>query len=99
MASEDEKEEGFNPRRRLCPDGRCPVCGLADREGPGPTAEEQSLPESADLPEEDIDDDANDGHATGADFDPQRRLCSDGSCIGVIGGDNRCSVCGKPAEG
>jgi hypothetical protein len=29
----------------------------------------------------------------------QRRLCSDESCIGVIGPDGRCKVCGKPFEG
>jgi hypothetical protein len=26
----------------------------------------------------------------------QRRLCSDESCIGVIGPDGRCKECGKP---
>ena len=25
-----------------------------------------------------------------------RRLCSDGNCIGVIGPDDCCKVCGKP---
>jgi len=29
----------------------------------------------------------------------QRELCSDGSCIGVIGDDGRCRVCNKPAAG
>jgi len=28
----------------------------------------------------------------------QRRLCSDDSCIGVIGPDGRCKECGKPCE-
>jgi len=28
-----------------------------------------------------------------------RRLCPDGSCIGVIGADGRCKVCGKAGEG
>jgi hypothetical protein len=28
-----------------------------------------------------------------------RILCSDGSCIGVIGPDGRCKDCGKPYEG
>ncbi|HEY0484240.1 MAG TPA: hypothetical protein VGD37_42265, partial [Kofleriaceae bacterium] len=28
-----------------------------------------------------------------------RQLCSDGSCIGVIGSDGRCKVCGRPAAG
>jgi len=26
----------------------------------------------------------------------QRVLCSDGNCIGVIGPDGRCKICGKP---
>jgi hypothetical protein len=29
----------------------------------------------------------------------RRRLCSDGACVGVIGPDGRCKVCGKPATG
>ena len=28
-----------------------------------------------------------------------RKLCSDGNCIGVIGSDGRCNECGKPHEG
>jgi hypothetical protein len=31
------------------------------------------------------------------DFDPQRKLCPDGSCIGVIGSDGKCTECGRPA--
>lgn len=35
-----------------------------------------------------------------APFDPDRReLCSDGMCVGVIGKDGRCKVCGKPGSG
>jgi hypothetical protein len=30
-----------------------------------------------------------------AAFDPTRRLCPDDACIGVIGSDNKCSVCGR----
>ncbi len=29
----------------------------------------------------------------------RRILCSDGNCIGVIGSDGNCKVCGKPYEG
>ena len=32
-------------------------------------------------------------------FDPHRRLCPDGACIGVIGDDGRCRVCGRSAGG
>lgn len=28
-----------------------------------------------------------------------RKLCSDGTCIGVIGADGRCKECGKPYTG
>ena len=33
---------------------------------------------------------------TEADFD--RKLCPDGACVGVIGADGRCKVCGKAGE-
>ncbi len=29
----------------------------------------------------------------------QRRLCSDGNCIGIIGADGRCKACGLPYDG
>ncbi|WP_319405063.1 hypothetical protein [uncultured Desulfosarcina sp.] len=29
----------------------------------------------------------------------QRVLCSDGNCIGIIGADGRCKVCGMPYDG
>ncbi len=110
MASESESNRIFNPRRRLCPDGscigiigsdgRCSVCGTVDR---GATAQSPDIP----LPPDDTPDDVNvesdetatdeaaaDGSTSG--FDPKRRLCRDDDCIGVIGEDDRCRVCGKP---
>jgi hypothetical protein len=31
-----------------------------------------------------------------APFDPtSRRLCADGSCVGVVGDDGKCKVCGR----
>jgi hypothetical protein len=40
---------------------------------------------------------------TDDDADPidfaSRKLCSDGTCIGVIGSDGRCKECGKPYTG
>ena len=30
-------------------------------------------------------------------FNPKRRLCPDGSCVGVLGADGRCSVCQRSA--
>ncbi len=29
----------------------------------------------------------------------QRKMCSDGACIGVIGPDGRCKECGRPYDG
>jgi hypothetical protein len=31
-------------------------------------------------------------------FDPRRALCADGACVGVLGEDRRCKVCGQLAE-
>lgn len=28
----------------------------------------------------------------------ERQLCSDGNCLGVIGEDGRCKLCGRPAD-
>jgi hypothetical protein len=106
MASEIEKESTFNPHRRLCPDGtcigvldndgKCTVCGTYDPDAagsppPDPLANAAS-DEPSDEPEESAASDASSG------FDPNRRLCSDDSCIGVIGEDGRCRECGKPAS-
>jgi hypothetical protein len=33
------------------------------------------------------------------EFDPRRRLCPDGACVGVLGPDGRCSVCGAKTDG
>ena len=46
----------------------------------------------------DTDADARTAAPTGAGFDPNRRLCPDGSCIGVIGADGVCTVCGQKAD-
>jgi len=104
-------EGTFNPAdRRLCPDGscigvvgsdgRCRVCGRA---GDG------SAPVSAagwDTGQHhgDADDDAlaagqadSGAEAGSGTFRPDRRLCDDGTCVGVIGPGDVCSVCGRPA--
>jgi hypothetical protein len=53
--------------------------------------------------DDDADYEDEDEAATAADADDgedpewsKRRLCSDGACVGVIGSDNKCTVCGKP---
>jgi hypothetical protein len=80
------------------PDGRCKVCGRpGSSDGRGPYRASPGRQED-DGEEDDLD--AAEAAAAGDDepaFDEDRELCPDGSCIGVIGPDGRCSVCG--AEG
>ena len=79
------------------PDGRCKECGKPFEGEFTPVADSGEYIDTADetpdydedYSEEDLD---NDG-------DPDwenRTLCSDESCIGVIGPDGRCKECGKP---
>jgi hypothetical protein len=90
------------------PDGRCRECGkkyegdLATVSFP---AEEAAPPEDTGLNETEIEEAAQasvnpsgpqpDDSQPDSDWD-SRTLCSDESCIGVIGPDGRCKECGKP---
>jgi hypothetical protein len=93
--------------RRLCPDGacigvigpegRCKVCGKLD---PGAAAADGDVDTDADADADagadagaDADADADAG--TDGAFDEERELCPDGACIGLIGSDGRCRVCGR----
>lgn len=91
--------------RRLCtdgtcvgvigPDGRCRVCGAESPVGESghssPPARRKEAERTAEPAGSDDEDQAG--------FDRERRLCTDGSCIGVIGPSGRCKVCGKPYQG
>ena len=89
------------------PDGRCKECGQA-YDGELPSFEEPAEDVSADeaeetpaTPEERETETAE--SESDADYDPddwdQRKLCSDGNCIGVIGPDGHCKECGEPYRG
>jgi hypothetical protein len=102
-----KQDDSFDPsQRRLCPDGacvgllgsdgKCKVCGMVGPGGPAvtPAAAAPTPPG----PEPEIADDAVSAapaESETAAFDPNRRLCPDDACIGVIGSNNRCSVCGR----
>lgn len=79
------------------PDGRCKVCGAV---GSGPVAGALRDP-VADHDDDDEDDGADpsteeiDGEDDG--FEDDRELCPDGACVGVLGADRRCKVCGAAA--
>jgi hypothetical protein len=94
-------------------DGRCRVCGRVAGGGsaapaPGgsaPVVEDEDKDEDNDENEDEHEDEdgAEDGGkekagAAGGGFDPKRRLCPDGDCLGVLGADGVCNVCGKKAD-
>jgi hypothetical protein len=88
------------------PDGRCKECGKAydsdqkesslpepELAEPGPDEEFSEDEEFAEDEEFTEDEDSE----SKEDIDWESRiLCSDESCIGVIGPDGRCKECGKP---
>ena len=99
-----EDEVAFDPEARaLCPDGnctgvigddgRCKVCGArgeATRSGAA-VGSDTGEGDPASMGGGDLDDTSE------GELDA-RELCSDGNCVGLIGEDARCKVCGRPAE-
>lgn len=90
---------GFDPtNRELCADGacigvigsdgKCRECGAVAR-----SATTHSRLRGMRLPERDNDSDSE------ADEDPNRALCADDMCVGIIGPDGRCKECGLSAIG
>jgi hypothetical protein len=96
-------------RRELCSDGACigvigddglcMTCGrvaanLGNDRLRGLAAEPADEP---DEPEDDHDvEDDEPAPAEGGDDWDQRQLCSNGACVGVIGENGVCTVCGSP---
>jgi len=88
------------------PDGRCTECGRqvdgVDGDPPDPaahdpeTAAEAERQRVADPPEAEQPRDHEEAASTNDDW-TSRQLCPDGNCIGVIGPDGRCKVCGRNA--
>jgi hypothetical protein len=88
-------------------DGRCKECGKAyEGELPFSAApDEDSTPDEAADETVATEEPATEpvGAASETDYDAddwdKRTLCSDESCIGVIGPDGHCKECGKPYTG
>ncbi|MFC1829167.1 hypothetical protein ACFL0O_06110 [Thermodesulfobacteriota bacterium] len=83
----------------LGPDGQCNVCDKA-YEGELPADDHDDSVESAYVDEEGFETEAFDEEDDSTpDIDwESRTLCSDESCIGVIGSDGRCKECGNVFE-
>ena len=104
-----ELSTGFDPSSRdLCPDGacigvigpdgRCKVCGQEGPTGSAERARDGKPTSSEDKKDRGPAKTAATGKGSGdrPDLDIEtRELCPDGACIGVIGPDGRCKVCGK----
>ncbi len=87
------------------PDGRCRECGikyegvLPDFENAAPVSEnhDSEMDDEPDRASSNLTDETIDAGDTDDEWE-NRVLCSDESCIGVIGPDNCCKECGKPYE-
>ncbi len=88
--------------RRLCSDdscigvigsdGRCRVCGVLDTKSP--VDSDRSSDDSAVIEKTQGEPYAEDQAPESDTVWEDRKLCRDESCIGTIGADGRCTVCG-----
>ena len=105
MDDPQQDDAPFDPtRRRLCPDGACVgvigddgvcrVCGRTEAQA----AAGDEAPELATAALEGGGGDGSGGGGDGGGFDSKRRLCDDGACVGVVGDDGVCRVCGRRSQ-
>jgi hypothetical protein len=98
IQSDDDWENRILCRDENCigvigPDGRCKECGKPYDE---PQTPEVQTAQAESEPGDDIE--RSEKPDKQEDWE-NRTLCSDESCIGVIGPDGRCKECGKPYQG
>ena len=92
-------------RRQLCPDGACigvigddGTCKVCGRAAPGWGDERQRGLRDEAVVEKELEKAKVVAQPEGPDDFDDRKLCPDGGCIGVIGDDGKCRVCGRAAE-
>ena len=109
---EDGAVDPFEDDRELCPDGacvgvigpggRCKECGAAAPERPAgaprPAVPASGPPAASAAAAGTGEAAAPVGEALEVEGEEDRELCPDGACIGLIGPDGRCKVCGTPRE-
>ena len=79
------------------PDGRCKECGQS-YEGSETAESNETQTSAVDADDLDATEPTQTDTADSSDWE-NRTLCSDESCIGVIGPDGRCKECGKRYKG
>jgi hypothetical protein len=102
------EESEFDPAaRQLCPDGACVGligpdgrCGECGRPGSGPAPSRGAVHLAAERDDgagalESMEAAGPGDVEKGGGFDPGRKLCEDGTCVGVIGPDGMCQICGR----
>jgi len=92
-------------QRQLCPDGGCVgvigsdgVCKVCGRAAPGWGDERRRGMRDEEEVEQEVEKAKVLAEPSGPDDFESRALCPDGNCIGVIGDDGHCRVCGREAE-
>ena len=91
-------------------DGRCSECGRTGEVPAGYTGAPAGAPDLVSEAPHFDPSSSQDGDAdyaaravelegAGGGFDERRPLCPDGACVGVLGPDGRCPVCGQVAGG
>jgi hypothetical protein len=91
--------------RELCPDGACTgvlstdgVCPVCGKTGSATRPARASKAEPASPAAPPVEARPAPARSAGEDDIDDRELCPDGACIGVIGEDGACKVCGKRAS-
>jgi hypothetical protein len=98
--TEDSQQDDapFDPTsRKLCPDGSC--VGVIGADGLckvcGRTEAQAAAGEEAPSPLDAQGSGEGGEGGEGGGFNSNRRLCDDGTCVGVVGDDGVCRVCGR----
>ena len=92
-------------QRQLCPDGDCigvigpdGVCKVCGRAAPDWGDERNRGKRDEALADAELEEEQTVAEPTGPDDFDDRALCPDGGCIGVIGPDGVCTVCGQKPD-
>ena len=99
MEDAEPDDAPFDPTsRKLCPDGAC--VGVIGDDGKCRVCGRTEAQAAAGEAVQDLGG-GDGGGETGGEaggFNAGRRLCDDGACVGVVGDDGVCRVCGRRSQ-